>query len=198
MAFGTRKIPKHLKINDGTSQRNGWNLLWISIAVAVLLGSMFISLKVSASEANLTNADKASMGKSGNLLYQNALGGYYALSHLNTQISTRFHSNADHSNLQQHFHNDTGKKLSAAYLLPLPENTTITRVQLRIGNRVVSETFNPPSYSTTSFRPQSPRMFSHTITDIEPNEHVLITILYHYRKSRSPVGQKQASNTTTF
>lgn len=104
MVFGTRRIPKHLKINDAPTHNKKWNLLWISIAVVVLLGSMIISLKVSASETGSITPEETGINELNSLFYQNTTG---------------------------HSHSDIDNKTDKTSPLPLllPKNASIARVQ---------------------------------------------------------------------
>ncbi len=188
MCFGNRKPPRHLIIHDQYHKpTKSFGLLWMIIALAILIGSMMISLSVNA---NI----KLVESEAGQLLFQNSKGLYEPSLHIESEAELDMTKQALHVKVSQTFSNPTNDWKNGVYIFSVPEKSFLHHVEVKIGERVITGTA-PKFLSTTvsnseSKTPQSTainaNIFSHKVWNIAPRQEIQITVFLLQDLGREP------------
>lgn len=91
----------------------------------------------------------------------------------------------------QEFHNESGRKIEAVYLFPLPPQSAVDDMVMRIGDRTVKAVIKTREEARRTFEQarnaghtaalleqERPNLFTQSVTNIEPGARVLVTIRY--------------------
>lgn len=183
MSFGKRKIPKHLIIEDyyySRPRKRGYG--WIIAAAGVLIISMVVSLSTNAKD-NLYQA------KSGQLLFKNTQHHYEAAKHLYSQADVLLNRLNARVKLSQSFSNNTDDWQNGVYIFPVPEGTTVNRLEVMMGGEVFYSEFleeQPASLTDKQSNineQHGPITFTHHVENIAPGKNVTLRISYTHETS---------------
>jgi len=91
----------------------------------------------------------------------------------------------------QEFQNNTGEKIEAVYIFPLPAKSAVDRMTMHVGDRVVKavikkrdearqifEQARQQGHTAALLEQERPNVFTQSVTNIEPGAKVLVVISY--------------------
>ncbi len=185
MCFGKRKTPRHLIIQDHDYRpQKTVGLPWLIVALGVLIGSMVISMAVTAS-------DDLYEAKSGQLMFQSSKGTYEPSLHLKSNADVSINGLIAKITLSQTFTNHTDSWQEGVYIFPLPENSAVNHMEMRIGNRRIIGEIKEKQHAKKIYQKAKqagkraalteqlrPNIFTQRIANIGPDQEVEITITY--------------------
>ncbi len=185
MCFGKRKTPRHLIIQDQDCRpQKTVGLPWLIVALGVLIGSMVISMAVTAS-------DELYEAKSGQLMFQNSKGMYEPSLHLKSHADVSINGLVAKITLAQTFTNHTNTWQEGVYIFPLPENSAVNHMEMRIGDRLIVGEIKEKQQAKQIYQQAKqagkraalteqlrPNIFTQRVANIGPDQEVEITITY--------------------
>lgn len=94
-------------------------------------------------------------------------------------------------NVVQQFHNPTDEKIEAVYTFPLPDDSAVDRMEMKVGERTIVgeihrreeareiyEAAKEAGHVASLLDQERPNIFTQSVANIEPGEEVKITISY--------------------
>ncbi len=185
MCFGKRKTPRHLIIQDNDYRpQKTVGLPWLIVALGVLIGSMVISMAVTAN-------DDLYEAKSGQLMFQNSKGIYEPSLHLKSHADVSINGLIAKITLSQTFTNHTDIWQEGVYIFPLPENSAVNHMEMRIGDRRIVGEIKEKQQAKKIYQQAKqagkraalteqlrPNIFTQRVANIGPDQEIEVTITY--------------------
>ncbi len=181
MAFIARKIPKHLILEDPYSRRRNASKrsrLWLAASLSLLFGSMLIA-SVARAEVPGAGELRTSSGERAVLL--------------GTQIEAELSGLVANVRYTQLFLNQGDQWQEAVYSFPLPENAAVYHMEIQVGERRIVGEIKEKAEARKVYQEarkagkraalteqQRPNMFTQSVANIAPGEHVEVTLLYQH------------------
>lgn len=185
MCFGKKKPPRHLLIHDSYPKpQKHIGLLWLVIALSILLGSMMISI---AANANVDMHE----AESGQLLFQNQQGLFEPSLHVSSEADVEINGMIAHVQVSQTFSNQTDEWQEGVYIFPLPENSAVNHMEMRIGDRIIIGEIKEKKKARAIYlkakregkraaltEQERPNIFSQRVANIAPHQEINVTISF--------------------
>ena len=134
--------------------------------------------------------DQASVG-TGSMLVKSPEGGYVGLARLNTDYQLSVSGMVVQAQVIQHFSNDTEGWVEAQYVFPLPANSAVNGLRIKIGERIIEGVVKEKERARALFvkarqqgkraglvEQQRPNLFTTRVTNIAPGETIAIELTY--------------------
>ena len=185
MAFGKRRIPKHLILepNYPVKKRSALGLSWFALALTVFMVSIVLTAKANASLPEEIN--------SGSLLIKNGDGKFNSPLHLHTTVDAHVNGMLAEVHYSQLFKNDSDEWREGIYVFPLSEASAINHMEMRIGERIIIGEIKEKQEAKRVYEEakregkraalteqQRPNMFTQKVANIGPGEEVEIRLTY--------------------
>ena len=149
-------------------------------AVAVALGSIVLLLSTPAQAA-----DDMQFG----LIAQDADGRRRSLPLVDTDIRIQVSGPIAHARIEQHFENPSDRWFEAIYLFPLPDDAAVSRMRMRVGERIIEAEIQPREQAARTYQQakaagqraalleqQRPNMFTSRVANIGPHERIVVEL----------------------
>ena len=162
------------------------------IALMSLLVMMF-SQSVQAAEFEQVRLDES---RQGSLMFaQQGEQGVYALAPVvKTDVSMDIAGMLAHVKVEQQFSNPTAEWQEGIYVFPLPDDSAVDRLRMKIGERVIEGKIKEKGKARQQYEKakragkkaalieqQRPNMFTNSVANIGPGESITVTIHYQQR-----------------
>ncbi len=168
---------------------------FVSVVILLLLVSVFLT-EIESNYMNTVDEQYAPVTlnevESGCLLYKTDEKGKYIPSPaLETDVSFKVTGMILRADVKQTFHNASDSRVEGIYVFPLPENSAVDYMQMKIGDRVVIgkikerkaarkiyEKAKREGKKASLVEQERPNIFTNSVANIAPGEDIEITIKY--------------------
>ena len=158
----------------------------IAVAAALGLAAMVLAQNVQAA------AVKPGDARTGELLLQTATPGEYTVAPtVETEAAIQVTGMVARTRLTQSFHNPGTESVEGIYVFPLPENSAVDHLSMRIGEREIEGVIQEKDAARKTYEQaktdgrkaalveqQRPNLFTNSVAHIGPGEMVRVTIEY--------------------
>ena len=166
----------------------GARALLSGIAVAAALGLAAMVLAQNAQAAAVKPGD----ARTGELLLQTATPGEYTVAPtVETEAAIEVTGMVARTRLTQSFHNPGTESVEGIYVFPLPENSAVDHLSMKIGEREIEGVIQEKDAARKTYEQaktdgrkaalveqQRPNLFTNSVAHIGPGEMVRVTIEY--------------------
>jgi Ca-activated chloride channel homolog len=162
-------------------------LVWNGTAMLVVL---FLANQADAGELPLERMEKLSDAKEGRLAFKSKQGLLIAPT-LKTDVSMRITGMIARVKVEQHFKNPTQEWLEGIYIFPLPEESAVDHLDMKIGERVIEgqikekeqakktyEAAKQQGKKATLLEQERSNIFTTNVANIGPQEEIVVSIEY--------------------
>ncbi|MEK9878051.1 MAG: VIT domain-containing protein, partial [Betaproteobacteria bacterium] len=163
-----------------------------AIVISVSLALIVVGLTALSGEAMAEKPNPVNSVESGSLLIKVMPGGKYVSAPLvNTEVELNVSGIVSRAKVIQHFKNDTQDWVEGNYVFPLPENSAVDKLRMRIGERVIEGQIKEREQAKKEFEKaakegkqaslieqQRPNIFTSRVTNIAPGETIIVEIEY--------------------
>ncbi len=164
----------------------GANAFVSGLVAAIALAVITLALATGAQAASLNDA------KTGTLLLRTGTAGDYTVAPtVETEVAIEVNGVVARTRVSQVFHNPGAEFAEGVYVFPLPENSAVDHLWMRIGERTIEgqiqekgearrtyETAKREGRKAALVEQQRPNLFTNSVAHIGPGEQVRITIEY--------------------
>ena len=163
-----------------------------AIVISVSLVLIVIGLTAVSSEVRAEKPNPVNSVESGSLLIKVMPSGEYVSAPLvNTEVELNVSGIVSRAKVIQHFKNDSQDWVEGKYVFPLPENSAVDKLRMRIGERVIEGQIKEREQAKKEFEKaakegkqaslieqQRPNIFTSRVTNIAPGETIIVEIEY--------------------
>lgn len=162
-------------------------LIWSGTAMLVVL---FLSHHAGAQEMALEKVQKLGDAKEGRLVFKSN-SGLLAAPTLNTDVHMRITGMIARVKVEQHFKNPTQEWMEGVYVFPLPEESAVDHLDMKIGTRVIEgqikekeaakkayEAAKQEGKKATLLEQERTNIFTTNVANIGPQEEIIVAIEY--------------------
>src|SRR5258708_34464038 len=171
----------------------GANAFVSGLVAAIALAVITLALATGAQAASLNDA------KTGTLLLRTGTAGDYTVAPtVETEVAIEVNGAVARTRLSQVFHNPGAEFAEGVYVFPLPENSAVANLWMRIGERTIEgqlqekgearrtyETAKREGRKAALVEQQRPNLFTNSVAHIGPGEQVRTTIEYQQTPAHS-------------
>ena len=157
-----------------------------------LLSLITLGLLVLSGEAGAAEKNPINEMQSGSLLIKVMPGGEYIQAPLvNTEVELEVSGIVSRAKVIQHFKNDSSDWVQGTYVFPLPDNSAVDKLRMRIGERVIEGQIKERQQAKKEFEKaakegkqaslieqQRPNIFTSKVTNIAPGQTIIVEIEY--------------------
>ncbi|RDH83002.1 MAG: marine proteobacterial sortase target protein [endosymbiont of Galathealinum brachiosum] len=170
-------------------QRLIMTVLLLALALFLLLLTNQVYANNATSELPQITLDKISEGS---LVVKSANGNlYHQMPLLRTVVDMHVSGMISRNHVKQYFKNPNDSWIEAIYVFPLPENSAVDHMRMRIGNRIIEGEIKEKQEAkrlykkaqkegkkTALIEQQRPNLFTNQVANIGPGETIVIEIEY--------------------
>jgi Ca-activated chloride channel family protein len=162
-------------------------LLYIGVMLGILLFGNICSAKVDG----LDNRTISESPRQGELFLATTNGTMRMAPQLNLQVAIQISGMVARVNVQQQFFNDTDAWVEAVYVFPLPDESSVDGLQMRVGERVIAGRIMEKQQAasthlqakaagkkSTLLSQQRPNIFTTMVANIAPRENIAVELTY--------------------
>src|SRR5258706_10141229 len=164
----------------------GANAFVSGLAAAIALSIITLALATGAQAASLNDAKTGAL-----LLRTGAAGDYVVAPTVETEVAIQVNGIVARTRVTQLFHNPGADFVEGVYVFPLPENSAVDHLWMRIGERAIEGVIEEKGAARRSYETakregrkaalveqQRPNLFTNSVAHIGPGEQVRITLEY--------------------
>ncbi len=170
-------------------------LVGVGIAIGLLLLIFIFTPRVAAAEVDSLPTLSSDSVQRGSLLLKLASGGLSVdAPMLKTDVAMDISGLSARVKVQQLFHNPSTDWVEGVYVFPLPENSAVDRMRLRIGERVIEGEIKEKEEAQRQYqkakrqgkkasllKQERPNIFTTAVANIGPGERVMVEIEYQQK-----------------
>ena len=166
-----------------------------ALGFSVALGGVVLLLATPASAAQSAETGFAEMkpadARQGTLLFRGDQVPSFAVPLLATEVDIQVSGPLAHTRVVQTFSNPSDAWYEGIYVFPLPENAAVSRLRMRIGQRVIEAEVQERAQAQATYRKaretgqraalleqERPNMFTTSVANIGPREQIVIELEY--------------------
>lgn len=162
-------------------------LIWSGTAMLLVL---FLAQHAGAQQMVLENMEKLGDAKQGRLVFKSN-GALLAAPTLKTDVQMRITGMIARVKVEQHFKNPTPEWMEAVYVFPLPEESAVDHLDMKVGERVIEgqikekeqakkvyEAAKQEGKKTTLLEQERANIFTTNVANIGPQEDITVAIEY--------------------
>jgi Ca-activated chloride channel homolog len=162
-------------------------LIWSGTAMLVVL---FLAHQAGAEEIALEKIEKLGDAKEGRLVFKSN-GSLLAAPTLKTDVHMRITGMIARVKVEQHFKNPTKEWMEGIYVFPLPEESAVDHLDMKVGERVIEgqikekeeakkafETAKREGKKATLLEQERSNILTTKVANIGPQEEITVTIEY--------------------
>lgn len=156
-------------------------------AVAIL----FVLIMLMAASARAQATEEAPRVPGG-LMFKTGIGEFFAVAPLvDTNVTVEVTGVVARTRIVQRFENPTDQWLEGIYVFPLPEDSAVDSMEMRLGEQIIVGELKPKETARKEFEAakeagqraslieqERPNMFTASVANIPPGEKIVITIAY--------------------
>jgi Ca-activated chloride channel family protein len=163
-----------------------------AIVISLSLALIVMGLTALSGEARAEKPNPVNSVESGSLLIKVMPGGKYVSAPLvSTEVELNVSGIVSRAKVIQYFKNDSQDWVEGKYVFPLPENSAVDKLRMRIGERVIEGQIKERGQAKKEFEKaakegkqaslieqQRPNIFTSRVTNIAPGETIIVEIEY--------------------
>ena len=166
-----------------------------ALGFSVALGGVVLLLASPASAAQSVEAAQIAMkpadARQGTLLFRGDQVASFAVPLLGTEVDIQVSGPLAHTRVVQTFSNPSDAWYEGIYVFPLPDNAAVSRLRMRIGERVVEAEVQERARAQATYQQarragqraalleqERPNMFTTSVANIGPREQIVIELEY--------------------
>lgn len=175
-------------------------LMFVTAAgIGIALGGVVLLLSGPASAAGMEGSDGAATlqpmregdARQGALLFHDDEGHSFAVPLLHTDVQIDVSGPLAHTRVVQTFRNPSDAWYEGVYVFPLPDNAAVSRMRIRIGERVIEGEIRERAQARATYQrarqsgrraalveQERPNMFTTSVANIGPREEVVVELEY--------------------
>ena len=162
-------------------------VIWSATAMLVVL---FLAHQADAEEMPLEKIEKVTEAKEGRLIFK-AKDSLLAAPTLKTEVQMRITGMIARVKVEQHFKNPTQDWLEGIYVFPLPEESAVDHLDMKVGTRVIEgqikekeaakktyEAAKQEGKKATLLEQERGNIFTSSVANVGPQEEITVAIEY--------------------
>ncbi len=155
-----------------------------------MLFVLFLARQANADELPIKKLEKMSDAKEGSLIFK-AKDGLFAAPALKTDVHMRITGMIARVKVEQHFKNSTTDWQEGIYVFPLPEESAVDHLDMKVGDRVIEgqikekeeakktyEAAKQEGKKATLIEQERANIFTTSVANIGPQEEIVVAIEY--------------------
>ncbi len=162
-------------------------LIWSGTAMLFVL---FLARQANADELPIKKLEKISDAKEGSLIFKSK-DGLFAAPTLKTDVNLHITGIIARVKVEQHFKNATSEWQEGVYVFPLPEESAVDHLDMKVGDRVIEgqikekeeakktyEAAKQEGKKATLLEQERANIFTTSVANIGPSEEIVVVIEY--------------------